>query len=117
MYTIEPTFKTWCISHKSPAPQHLVKNGHLATTALQWHHLLGHMLPVLCLACSAHLSALPDPVGWELASPTSAGFSPANAARLLWAKPGLKHGSEKNGEAGACPEEATAWEGSGPPGD
>lgn len=57
------------------------------------------------------MPCLPDPVGWELASSTSARFSPASAARLLWAKPGLKPGRVKNGEAGACPEEATAWKG------
>lgn len=49
MYTFEPTFKTWYISRRSPDPdpQHLVKNGHVATGAVQCHHLLGHVLPVL----------------------------------------------------------------------
>ena len=44
---VEPTCKTWYISRKSPDRQHLVKNGHLASAALKWLHLLGRALPVL----------------------------------------------------------------------
>lgn len=47
VYSLEPTFRTWHISHTSPDPRLLMKNGQLAKAALLWHRLLEPALPVL----------------------------------------------------------------------